>query len=370
MLNCNITVVNKSSAYMEQITSGFFLLQEQGKINCSFLENPKLKEEFYQDGIIELKLNNKRIIYELSDGYNNFPSFEAFDKCLDNVDFYFKACMRDDFHKNFRNRDKIYPLAPRYHVTYKKSWGNRIDFKKIITGNISEIKKYLLKLPFFAHSLKRYYIKTFEEYPKLTDMPKIFFYTRLWDPAIASAYSSQNVDLDGVDVEKRIKTKSEEYLAVSELRAGLVRALRKEFGNRFIGGVGVTEFSKKFCPDLITEIDMSSRKNYTHNLKSAEILVNTQGTHKCWNFSFGEGLAASRAIITEKPFYRVPDFLFEDKNFLTYSSIDECIEKVYYLFNNRDVLVDIMNNNRNYYLNHLRPDKYVWDTLEIILKDN
>ena len=103
-------------------------------------------------------------------------------------------------------------------------------------------------------------------------------------------------------------------------------------------------------------------------MHSAQICVNTQGTHNCWNFSFGEELAASRAIVTEQPFYSIPAYLSENINFYTYDSIDSCIEKVNRLFTNGELLSDMMQKNREYYLNHLRPDRYVKDTLEIILR--
>lgn len=365
MINCKLNVANRNSMYMQQIVAGFAKLQCQDKINFSFSERKDLKDEFFHDAIIEVIINNKRIIYDLTDGYNNFPSFRAFDEMLDNVDIYYKACVKYDFHKGTKNCEKIRILAPRYKVSTKWSPLNRVDYKSILKNrDVREIKKLLKKFSFMKNSEQNFYVERFEHAPIVSNEPKVFFYTRLWDPSIASGYSSSNVDLDGENIEDRIKTKSAEYAAVSELRSGLVRELKKEFGPRFVGGVAPDSFSTKYCPDLLGNVDMSSRRAYTKNLQSAEICVNTLGTHYCWNFSFGEELAASRAIITEEPFYEIPYKLSKGTNFYTYKSIDDCVQKVALLLADKIKLAEMMNANREYYLNHLRPDMYVWDTIK------
>lgn len=369
MLNCSIAVADRNSMYVDQIIAGFTLLAKEKQLTFTLEEKPDLKKEFFHSAVIEVLVGGKRVIYDLTDGYNNYPSFNAIDNMLDNVDFYFRASFRESFHANMRNKDKIFVLAPRYHVTCKDSPLNAVNFKSILLNrDISEAKKLARKLPFFKTSLKNLYMDAFETAPPTAKDPKIFFYTRLWDPAIASSYSSQNTDLDGFSVEERIERKREEYAKISELRSGLVRALKKEFGSHFIGGVVPDDFSQKYCPDLLGSENLSKRKNYTKQMHSAQICVNTQGTHNCWNFSFGEELAASRAIITEQPFYLAPVNLIENRNFYTYDSIDSCIEKVNRLFTNGELLSDMMQKNREYYLNHLRPDSYVKDTLEIILR--
>ncbi|MBQ6381828.1 MAG: hypothetical protein IJJ41_09575 [Clostridia bacterium] len=364
MIQCTLNVADKHSMYMEQIVAGFTLLQKQGKVTFAFSEKPQLAKEFYHSAIIELLIGGKRVIYDLTDGYNNFPTFSAIDEMLDNVDIYYKASIREEFHRGFRNAAKIKVLAPRYRVTCSSSPLNKIAFGSILRGDTSEAKRLLRKLPFVKNAQQNWHIKEFEAQPIVGAQPKVFFYTRLWDPAIASGYSSVNTDLDGTDVEERIRTKSAEYEEVSALRAGLVRTLKKELGASFIGGVAPDAFSEKYCPDLVGGVNMSSRKDYTRNLQSAEICVNTQGTHHCWNFSFGEELAAARAIITEKPFYQTPDYLEEGVNFYTYDSIETCVEKAVALLEDRQLLENMMVANHDYYQNHLRPDKLVWDTIK------
>ena len=214
------------------------------------------------------------------------------------------------------------------------------------------------------NSPSKYFVSQFEAEPVKADSPKVFFYTRLWDPSIASCRSSQNVDLDGGSVEDRIAQKNKEYQELSDLRASLVKSLKIEFGKRFVGGLAPSAYVMANYPDLVGS-DISRRADYTRAMHSAEICVNTQGTHGCYNFSFGEALASSRAIITEQPMYKVPPFLEIGKNFDTYYSVDDCLEKVTRLFEDGDMLYEMMLANRDYYMNHLRPDKYVLDCLSI-----
>jgi hypothetical protein len=208
------------------------------------------------------------------------------------------------------------------------------------------------------------YVERFEQQVKISENPKVFFYTRLWDPAIASSYSSCNIDLDGENVQERIEKKRWEYTQISDLRAELVRALKTEFGDRFVGGISPSEYAIKKYPELIGDMDMSKRKNYTKYMHSAEVCVNTQGTHHCWNFSFGEELAAGRAVVTEAPFYEVPPHLQEGTNFMTYHSIEECVEHVEKLLTDKEALSTMMCYNERYYIEHLRPDSLVWDTIK------
>ena len=365
-MKCNVNVVNRNSIYVHQIVAGFTMLSSYLDLEIVYSEKPILSKEFFHEAIIELEIENKRVIYDLTDGYNNYPSFADFDKTLNMVDYYFKTNINRSFHQGAINDFKIKGLAPRYNVTCAHSWADHIDIANLFRLDKREVRRLYDKLPLSKQWFDLYNYKKYEMNPIPSLEPKVFFYTRLWDPSIASAKSSKNKDLDGKDVSDRIKNKREEYEKVSALRSGLVRTLKKEFGNRFIGGIAPDSYSMKAYPELLG-VNISGRKEFTRSMHHADICVNTQGTHKCWNFSFGEEVAASRAIITEKPFYENPIFLEEGKNYLTYNTVDDCVSQVYDLLSDRQKLTKMMEDNREYYLSHLRPDKYVLDSLNIVL---
>lgn len=362
MQTITVNVAHRGTAYCRQIVAGFEMLSQQGMLQVHFNETPELKNRTNHE--IEILVDGKRIVCDLSDGYNNFTSFESFDLLLDDVDFFFKACNKQEYNVCLRNAGKVHTLAPRYAATIPGSWNEKFALTQLKkTGLTSFAKEMLWHIPGTKHAISDYYYDRFEKEAAIDNSePKVFFYTRLWDPSIASPASSQNMDLDGKTVEERIKTKNQEYLELSQLRAELVRGLKREFKSRFVGGIAPEPYTIKNYPDLLGE-DLSKRRVYTKAMHSAEICVNTWGTHKCFNFSFGEELAASRAIVTQKPFYDIPDYLNENENFLSYSTIDECIQQVAVLFDDKTKIEEMMEKNRAYYLSYLRPDKYVLDIL-------
>lgn len=350
-----VNVANRGSSYARQIVAGFSILKREKILNVEIYEKPELRMK--TNHTIEILTDHKRIICDLSDGYNNYASFAEMDEMLEDIDILFKACSKKDYNSQLKNKKKIHVLPPRYAATVPGSWNEQIQFRE---NSVAEIIKSLLwRIPGTKHAISDYYYDRFECEPKIINHePKVFFYTRLWNPKIASTKSSQNVDIDGCTAESRIESKKQEYAELSAMRAGLVRACKKEFGNRFIGGIAPDDYSRKVYPDLLGP-DLSQRRTYTSIMHTAEICINTWGTHKCFNFSFGEEIAASKAIITQKPFYDIPEHLQEGRNFICYETIDECLDRVTGIMEDSSAIESMMHSNREYYLEYLRPDKYV-----------
>ena len=368
MLNCELTFDTFIPGEAHQILVGYMLLEKKGKLHIDKCDiNSMVQDKYHPYGVVEVKINNEIIVvYDTNDGYSKFTSFSQFDDILDHVDFYFKGDNKASFHINMKNKQKVYPLGPRYCVYTSGDVLNRIIWKDVFKLKITELKHLLWKIPYTKHAECDYYYQKFECEPNYNiKNPNVFFYTRLWDPSNSSVDSSYNEDLDGKTPNERWQTKRNEVMELSNLRAGLVRALKKEFGKSFIGGIKPEPYAIKNYPELIGNVNMSKRRDYTKNLHLGDICVNTRGTHNCWNFSFGEELAASKAIITQQPYYDVPHFLEEGINFLTYDNIDDCLAKAIQLYNDHDRIIKMMEANKNFYNNHLRPDMLVADTLDI-----
>lgn len=63
-----------------------------------------------------------------------------------------------------RNKEKVRVLGPRYNVTCRGSWLNKVDFCSLIYGrDKSELKKMYYKLPWVKNAYKNYYIEAYEE---------------------------------------------------------------------------------------------------------------------------------------------------------------------------------------------------------------
>lgn len=362
---CKLAIANVRSLYSHQIITGFMMLQEQGLLECTISENNDLIKEFSQECIVECVVNDKRIIYDLADGYNNFTSFGSFDSMLDNVDLYFKRSVRLEYHENLKNKEKIKILGFGLFITYPDIFMN-----KLWTHNrsMAELLRIVArKTPFFHNSFRNSYIQNLTCPPKINKDKVVFFYTRLWDPKQASKKSSQNIDMDGGTYD-RINKKAEEFAAVSAMRANCVRELKQEFGTNFIGGVVRSPYAERAYPDLIVDSEISKRDKYTMAVQSADICITTHGTHQCFNWSFTEEIMASKGLVTEKPFYALPSHFHEGINFLAYTSPLDCVEKTRSLYDNENTLYKMMEANQSYYQNHLRPDKLIKNTLEYIAK--
>jgi hypothetical protein len=77
----------------------------------------------------------------------------------------------------------------------------------------------------------------------------------------------------------------------------------------------------------------------------------------------GEFVAASKAIVTDPLGCELPGDFAAGTNYLTYESVDECVERVRELAYDRAALVAMQEANYRYYRAYLRPDMLVGRTL-------
>lgn len=172
------------------------------------------------------------------------------------------------------------------------------------------------------------------------------FLTRLWDP-------------DEVSLEHL----KEERTFLNTNRINAIKACQKEFGKSFIGGLQHNDFSLKNAKDLIMNSSLTKKNTFINTIKESNICISTAGLHDSIGAKFGEYVSASRAIISEPLKYEPPGDFAENKNYLIFHNEDELLTQIHYLLKNRDILIDMMNHNFNYYHNYLRSDKLVLNTL-------
>jgi hypothetical protein len=172
--------------------------------------------------------------------------------------------------------------------------------------------------------------------------PVVLLQTRVWEPA----------DVSEDDVE-----------AVNEGRADLVRKLRKELGDRFIGGIVPTEWALKKFPDVITRLP-SRRDQYIAMSRSAPIAIYCRGLHHSTAFKLGEYLAGAKAIIMEPLFHHLRAPLEEGKHFLGFETTDQCVEHSRQLLDDPDRLEAMRRQNHFYYREHAEPSADVLKCLQ------
>jgi hypothetical protein len=153
---------------------------------------------------------------------------------------------------------------------------------------------------------------------------------------------------------------------LNEMRAGCIRSLRKEFGPRFHGGFEHTEYAVRKYGDALAGRASDTRKNsYLRLLRDYPIGVATTGLHGSIGWKLAEYVATSRAIVTEPLRSLVPGPFDCPVNYLTFRTSAECVERVAGLLEDREARERMMDANRVYYHEWLRPDSLVKRTLEI-----
>jgi hypothetical protein len=323
-----------SSRHLNQIYDGFERLRRMGIVDIS-LKNIDGKET---RPLLKVRVNNKyTVIYDTFDGMNWIDASveENLNYFQQNIkaDFYFKRSYDQKLLEHAPDNCKIHPLGLfvnlKHELEYKK------DFKKTIKDIF---KKYSKKKPIRSNDLEFYPISWKED--------KILFLTRLWDPD-----------------EVFLKHLKEERVLLNTNRINAVKACQKEFGKSFIGGLQHNTFTMNTAKDLIMPSSLTKKNTFINTIKESNICISTSGLHDSIGAKFGEYVAASRAIISEPLKYELPGTFQENKNYLVFHNEDEILTQIHSLLNNRDIIVNMMNNNFTYYNNYLRSDKLVLNTL-------
>jgi hypothetical protein len=85
---------------------------------------------------------------------------------------------------------------------------------------------------------------------------------------------------------------------INDERIDLIRALKSEFKERFLGGVVPTEYAKEKYPDLLTTLP-TRHPQYVKWAKRPAIAIHTRGLFGATGIKMSEFLAASKAIVSD-----------------------------------------------------------------------
>src|SRR5581483_1058820 len=115
-------------------------------------------------------------------------------------------------------------------------------------------------------------------------------------------------------------------------RLALVRALRRAFGERFLGGVVRTPLAERLCPDAISPLP-SAHRAYARWSSAPLIGIYSRGLHDSIAFKLPEYMANGKAIVAEgMPRDAIlPAPLAENHDYLPFATPDECVAQCEYL---------------------------------------
>ena len=329
----DVTVnISARTPHLCSVMAGFILLEKQGNLRLKINTDAGLPSA----SIMEAVAGNKHLAYDMADGYN-FHNPTEIKEYMKTCDFYFKRSFSDELNHSFfkEQADKIYRWGFNYLATCSgNDYFNHNSEKRLIdTINLFRGRK----------PLKYFTYDRFEAVPNKKDEQKILFMTRLWSDK---------------------QTTSKNINEVNSMRIGIVKALQKKYPNNSITGIYDSELARKLCPELILPDKITKRDSYLETMKASDICIGSTGLHGSIGWKTGEYIAAARAIINEAFCYEVTGDFEIGKNYLAFESIDECMAHVDKLFNNPDTVYEMKKNNREYYLNYLRPDVQVANSLK------
>lgn len=361
-LKCDL-IVNSNARHLQPILSGFNMLQRNKLISLkqnfprdTFLLRGKkiLVDKLYVNEMhLDVIINNSILVH-----YDVADSKKINEDALSACDIYFKRSYCTDYISSYYPEDakKIKPLG-----LYFLAIDNELDLYSLkrdirFSSGINKLKSIVKHFDRTNTLTDSPYLKFFEQTPLASKAPKILFFAKVWDP-----------DFDG---EYKITTEDhEDRIQINQHRVDCIRALKEAYGEKFTGGIEASNFSRKYCRDLvITNTEKTKRRNYIKLMQEHDICIATAGLHQSVGGKFTEYLAASRSIVTEPLAYDPIGSIKAEVNYFEFTKVEECVSAVDVLMNNTMLREKQMLNNYEYYHSVVRPDLQVKTSLITALK--
>lgn len=340
----NVVLHYYHSPHLNQIYDGFAKLRKLGLCNIQYIP---CKEGIGRKPLLYAEINGVRVLYDCLDGlcwrddldYNgNLNYFANHDF---NVDYYFKRSYSQKLESLVNNRFIYQPLGLNYDI-----WPEYMPI------NSTRLKQYFLRTKMgikWKEGKLFFKSEEFEQAPIVHPNGRILFLARLWSPDVN---------------DEKLK---EERLRINEMRIDCIQKCREAFGDLFYGGIQVDYYSLNNCPkELLMPDKITNRDAYLRLMQASNICIATTGLYDSIGWKFGEYVAASRAIVSEPLNYELPGDFTDGKNYYSFTTPSELVNKIELLLSDKNVLKKMMDNNKSYYDTNLSPDRLVLNTLDQI----
>lgn len=334
--------------HLMQFYAGLFLLEKQGRIKLNLIKTDRRDT---LTPVVKMTLNNKHVVmYDAHDGLgwikgSHEENLQHFKENI-KADFYFKRSLDQQVLDNAPQGCTVLPLGLNYNI---QPDANMLAYHDGFANKL----RYLLKRNVLAKRLGKgfFYAKDFELKPEYIKHKKILFITRLWNPDEATSEVN------------RLQRQQ-----INEMRVACIKACREKYQKQFTGGLIMDSYTAKHHPELGMPKSLINKKNYLKAVKEHVICIATTGLHNSIGWKLAEYVAASRAIVSEPLHYDVPGKFDENKNYYSFETVPQLLQKIDLLLNNKHLIVQMMLANYEYYQNYLQPDKLVLNTLNHVSK--
>jgi hypothetical protein len=261
--------------HVTKTVTGLCELESQNLINLTLRRSSNIGQ-----ASLILEIDGSQAGIDLSDHSDKWQAE------LSNCEIYFKRCVRPE---DLEASDRIRPFGLNYSCRSPKATLRLLQ----LFGPSDVVRRRAVWKKFLLVPL----VKQFERDPTESASSTILFQARLWD----------SVDCLGDE-------------QVNEDRVCLLLALRKQFGDRVVGGLVPTSYAQKHHPDLLTTLP-SRQSQYVQWARKHLISIGFRGLFGSLGFKLGEAFAASQCLIIEPTVAYLPP----DMPITKYRSTEECI---------------------------------------------
>lgn len=357
VISCRL-LYGSTSPHLQQLYTGFHLLQRSGDLRLSqrvrrtpikYLNDaPHLSDagHAHLDVIVDGRL---RLHFDTHDAQ------EIALGELEDCDFYFKRSYLPAVVGALatHHRGKVLPLGLNYRVLPDAADIFAIRRGLSMTG-LSRASLSAFKQAFDTRNRFGFQprLSHMESAPDLEAAPNVLFLVAAYDP---------------YDDSDRAQEKIDDRIGVNETRARCIRLLKEALGPRFTGGFARSPFTLERYADLVVPPESTSQEGYLRALQSFSICVASTGLHGSTGWKLAEYIAFAKAVLSEPLIYDVPGGFASGRNYLEFTSPEECVDGAVRLIEDSTLRQQIMRNNATYYRDYLRPDRLVGNALATAL---
>ncbi|WP_179348634.1 glycosyltransferase [Winogradskyella pacifica] len=355
------------SSYMQ---TGLFELENMGLIRCelkidiskkvgristetgkSLISNhPQQKTSFYKliDHYLSKEFFFAGDLYDISHFFSQYA--------LENCDFIFKRnyvskdidCLESEF------KNKIYPMGLTLGVqgSSRKFWGllklsyffaNLNLQLKLDRNLIKRIRNVISHTSRHIEYVTRgRSIDLLEKTPESTEL-NVFYQVRCF-PQI----HDENVKI------------------IHRERSSLIRLLKNQLNDFYLGGIVPGEISNTYYKDCLTTLP-TDPVSYIAQIKKSSICIYTKGLQNSPARKLSEYLSQGKCIVAERFETELPVPLENGKNIIYFDSPEHCVEICKELLKNPKKVKLLSKNARVYFETHVHPVKNVKRILELML---
>lgn len=336
------------SHHVAQLYTGLGLLEASDVVKIDWIYKKGLAVKLLSKPYLPVQIERgPRLLFDQSD------SFKIDDE-LDwsGFDLLCKRSFNRAYLSNHPYRERVLPTGLYYYVVdrHDKSlqralWARNDTWKLKAIVRQSRVLSTLLRA---QASISVCNPAAFEGLPNIGGSPCIIFFGKLWQAH--QAPQSARESLSAMN-------------QMNQMRIDIVRQMRAQFGNSFVGGLFQDEYSREVAPDCVIDPNMTKKANYLATMKKASVCIATNGLRESIGAKFAEYVAAGKAIVSQVNPNHIPGPFVENENYLTFKTVDECTQAVHRLLTDTKLRYEMMRANVAYYHSHLRPDMLMLNAL-------